>query len=87
MQPLRLRAGGAGQPKLVAQLRLIGGVCPILNCAVERKVEYCLRDCDKFPCPHFKGGPYPFSEGYLQMQARRRDLSPTRPVAGRNKHE
>ncbi len=60
--------------KLVAQLRLIGGVCPILNCAVERRVEYCLRDCDKFPCHHFKGGPYPFSEAYLQMQARRRGL-------------
>jgi hypothetical protein len=60
--------------KLVAQLRLIGGMCPILNCAVERKVEYCLRDCGKFPCQHFKGGPYPFSEGFLQMQSRRRGL-------------
>jgi hypothetical protein len=58
--------------KLAAQLRLMGGVCPILNCAMERKVEYCLRDCDRFPCNHFKSGPYPFSEGYLQMQNRRR---------------
>jgi hypothetical protein len=64
--------------KLAAQLRLRGGVCPILNCAVERKIEFCLRDCDKFPCNHFKSGPYPFSDGYLQMQSRRRRIpSPT----------
>ncbi|MBI4768422.1 MAG: DUF3795 domain-containing protein [Deltaproteobacteria bacterium] len=58
--------------KLASQLRIMGGVCPILNCAVERKIEYCLRDCESFPCPHFKFGPYPFSEGFLQMQIRRR---------------
>lgn len=58
--------------KLSAQLRLMGGVCPILNCAKERGVEFCLRDCDRFPCTHFKSGPYPFSEGFLQMQNRRR---------------
>ena len=74
MQPLRLRAVGAGQPKAGGPVAADRRGCPILNCAVERKVEYCLRDCDKFPCPHFKGGPYPFSEGYLQMQARRPGL-------------
>jgi len=68
---------GSGQSeqasrKLASQLRLMGGVCPILNCALERKVEYCLRDCESFPCPHFKFGAYPFSEGFLQMQVRRR---------------
>jgi hypothetical protein len=61
--------------KLAAQLRLLGGVCSILNCAVERKIEFCLRDCEAFPCQHFKSGPYPFSEGYLQMQSRRRGNS------------
>ncbi len=40
--------------KLASQLRLMGGVCPILNCAVERKVEFCLRDCDSFPLCSFQ---------------------------------
>ena len=58
--------------KLATQLRLMGGVCPILNCALERGVEFCLRDCESFPCPHFKSGPYPFSGDFLQMQIQRR---------------
>ncbi len=60
------------QAKLAAQLRLLGGVCPILNCAAQRKVAYCSADCPDFPCPHFEDGPYPFSQGYLNMQIRRR---------------
>ena len=60
--------------KLAAQLQLIGGYCPILKCAADRKVAYCLRDCDDFPCDKFQSGPYPFSQGFLQMQDRRRRM-------------
>ncbi len=60
------------QKKLAAQMRLLGGVCPILNCASDRRIDYCLRDCLDFPCPHFEDGPYPFSQGFLSMQLRRR---------------
>lgn len=58
--------------KLGAQLHTFGGFCPILKCASDRKLGFCTRDCDLFPCEHFTGGPYPFSKEYLDMQVRRR---------------
>ncbi len=61
-----------GLKKLETQVRILGSPCPILRCAVENKVEYCLRDCLRFPCERFRSGPYPFSEGFLKMQERRR---------------
>lgn len=72
--------------KLAAQLSLLGAPCPILQCAVSRKIAYCSADCDIYPCRHFMGGPYPLSESYLQMQVRRRGQaagpSPDQPVPG-----
>jgi hypothetical protein len=58
--------------KLAAQLKLVGGTCPILACAVERKIAYCSADCEVYPCKKFMAGPYPLSQGYLEMQLRRR---------------
>lgn len=58
--------------KLAAQLSLMGGVCPILQCAVQKKVAYCSADCEVYPCHHFSSGPYPLSQAYLDMQIRRR---------------
>ena len=40
------------------------------------QIEYCMRDCNQFPCDNFAQGPYPFSKGYLQMQERRRKKLP-----------
>ena len=62
--------------KLAAQERLLAGTCAILACAQLNQVEYCLRDCAQFPCDNFMQGPYPFSQGYLQMQDRRRRQNP-----------
>ena len=62
--------------KLEAQQRLFGDTCPILACAKMNQVEYCLRDCHQFPCDNFTRGPYPFSQGFLQMQQRRRTQPP-----------
>ena len=62
--------------KLAAQERLLGGTCAILACAQLNQVDYCLRDCAQFPCDNFTHGPYPFSQGYLQMQDRRRQQYP-----------
>ena len=59
------------QKKLAAQLRLLGGTCSILACANMNQLEYCMRDCHQFPCDNFRNGPYPFSQGYLNMQERR----------------
>jgi hypothetical protein len=62
--------------KLEAQKRLLGSPCPILACAVLRQVDYCLRDCSDFACANFRAGPYPFSQGFLAMQERRRKEPP-----------
>jgi len=64
------------EKKLAAQSRLIGSPCPILACANLNHVQFCLRDCSQFPCENFSHGPYPFSEGYLTMQKRRRKEIP-----------
>lgn len=57
--------------KLEAQKRIFGGYCTILACASMNQKAYCMRDCDAFPCENFTLGPYPFSEGFLNMQSRR----------------
>jgi hypothetical protein len=62
--------------KLEAQQRILGSPCPILACARMNRIAFCLRDCASFPCNHFKAGPYPFSQGFLAMQERRRSLPP-----------
>ena len=59
------------EKKLAAQRRLLGSTCSILACAQLNQVEYCLRDCNQFPCDNFRAGPYPFSQGFLNMQGRR----------------
>ncbi len=71
-------SGGSqeAQRKIAAQERILGAPCPILTCARENHIEYCLRDCDRFPCDEFCIGPYPFSKGFLNMQERRRGESP-----------
>lgn len=61
-----------GKDKLQAQMRLFNSSCPILACAVDKKLAHCMRDCDDYPCDHFSSGPYPYSEGFLEMQKRRR---------------
>ena len=66
--------------KLASQLQLLGGFCPILKCAQDRKVSFCLRDCNAFPCEHFSSGPYPYSHGFLNMQERRRKGGPPSPT-------
>ncbi len=57
--------------KLAVQQRLLGSVCAILACARMNQLEYCMRDCCQYPCKNFRAGPYPFSQGFLNMQQRR----------------
>ena len=61
--------------KLDAQMETIKMHCPILACAVERKVGYRLKDCEEFPCAQFESGfesvlgagPFPYSASFLTM--------------------
>ncbi|ADK85507.1 hypothetical protein Deba_2142 [Desulfarculus baarsii DSM 2075] len=69
------------QVKLAAQLKIMGGVCPILQCAVQRKIAYCSADCRLYPCHLLMSGPYPFSQAYLEMQLRRRGRPANKPPA------
>jgi hypothetical protein len=57
--------------------KLLGFPCPILKCAIENKVDYCLR-CDNFPCKiHYKFN-YPYSDFLLDswkaMKEHRKDF-------------
>ena len=56
--------------KIAAQTRLLGAPCAILECAKEKGIAYCLRDCPEFPCDRFSKGPYPFGEGFLSIKVR-----------------
>lgn len=67
---------GEAERKLEAQKRLLGHPCPILACARLNQVDFCLRDCARFPCENFTSGPYPFSDGFVKMQQRRRNETP-----------
>ena len=62
--------------KIKAQERSFGMSCSILACAKMNRIDYCMRDCDQFPCDNFYVGPYPFSQGFLKMQERRRKQRP-----------
>jgi len=59
------------QKKLDGMMQVIKMQCPILACAVEKKIGYCLKDCEEFPCAKFESGfgpePYPYSAGFLNM--------------------
>jgi hypothetical protein len=57
-------------------MRILGAPCPLLACAVEKRMAYCPKDCEEFPCDLFRRGPYPYSKKYLNMQERRRNQEP-----------
>ncbi|MEW5722244.1 MAG: hypothetical protein AB1896_04000 [Thermodesulfobacteriota bacterium] len=73
--------GPTAVKKLGVQMELLGGFCPILKCAHDHHTAFCLRDCSHFPCRHFQDGPYPYGEGFLRMQQRRRQ-GPNPPPRG-----
>ena len=68
------------QRKLDEQMQAINMHCPILACAFEKKVAYCIKDCADFPCENFRTGweswmgpgPCPYSDSFLDMFPRRR---------------
>lgn len=47
-------------------LKSVGALCPVLDCAVKKKVSFCSKDCDEFPCKIFEG-EFPYSKTYLEM--------------------
>jgi len=51
--------------KSVEFLKSIGANCPVLECAVNNKINICSKDCKKFPCKKFNG--WPLVDEWLQM--------------------
>jgi len=62
--------------KSAAQKRTFGYPCVILECARLNHIDYCTRDCPSFPCDNFTGTNYPYGDGFLDMQQRRRNQGP-----------
>ena len=73
--------------KSAAQVNLLGHPCAILECARLNHIDHCPRDCASFPCANFDGAGYPYGQGFLEMQRRRRAQGPPavdpsgRPIA------
>lgn len=59
--------------KMQTQERVLGVPCSMLACARLNRINYCMADCEAFPCENYANGAYPFSRGFLDMQLRRRD--------------
>ena len=53
--------------KMEEQMKNLGHVCPKLQCVIERKIGYCIRDCPEFPCKYYEERLFPYSERFLQM--------------------
>jgi len=71
--------GSLAGKKLQAQLHHYGQCCPVLECARNRQVAFCLRDCRRFPCRIFEQGPAPYSPAFLKVQKSTR-RTPRRPT-------
>lgn len=56
----------AKAPAMVEWLKGIGLGCRVLDCAIENKVDYCLR-CENLPCDLLYQAEHPYSKGFLDM--------------------
>jgi hypothetical protein len=63
----RCAPGSKALEKLAKQKETLGFTCPILECAFREKVEYCLRDCEKFPCEIYYEKEFPYSRSFLEI--------------------
>ena len=53
-------------PEFVEWLKQIGLSCPMLECAIKNKVDYCLK-CPKFPCDIAYQREFPYSKNLLDF--------------------
>jgi len=54
-------------PERVEKLRKVfDWSCPILECAIKNKVDYCLK-CEKLPCDVHSQALFPYSEKFLEF--------------------
>jgi len=53
--------------KMEEQMKNLGHVCSRLQCVIEKKIGYCMKDCSEFPCKSYEERLFPYSEGFLKM--------------------
>lgn len=53
-------------PARVEWLKRIGMSCPVLECAIKNKVDYCLR-CENLPCDVLYQAERPYSKSLLDL--------------------
>jgi len=70
---LKERCGGCvsgtdpDAPKVLERMNKgMGNPCAVLKCAIENKVEYCLR-CEHFPCETHYHAEIPYSRKQLDL--------------------
>lgn len=56
----------AKAPEMVEWLKGVGISCPVLECAIRSKVDYCLR-CEKLPCDVLYEAEFPYSKKLLDL--------------------
>jgi hypothetical protein len=55
------------EKKMDEQTRNLGHVCSKLECVIEKRIGYCMRDCSEFPCRFYVERQFPYSERFLGM--------------------
>ena len=56
----------AKAPSMVEWLKKMELSCPVLECAIKSKVDYCLR-CETLPCDVLYQAEFPYSKKLLDM--------------------
>jgi len=56
----------ARAPEMVEWLKGIGVSCPVLECAIENRVDYCLR-CENLPCDVLYKAEHPYTRSFLDL--------------------
>ncbi|MCX8204735.1 MAG: hypothetical protein N3H31_03700 [Candidatus Nezhaarchaeota archaeon] len=59
--------GSKAQAKLEAQRAALKTTCPILECAFKHGIDYCSRDCPRFPCEIYYETQVPYSSRFLDL--------------------
>jgi len=59
--------GRQAEMKLEMQVKMFGMKCPALECAFNKKIDYCIRDCPDFPCQTLFAAEFPYSKRFLEV--------------------